>query len=272
MLTSDSSLRDFECWLQRKDFRQESIRAYVSRLRRWLSCTSPQLLRESISSVATARRLVAEHVAVLVAENASAATLRCFVSSARCFYGFYGIVLGRIRHSRVPQESIERRVLSDGEIRRLMEVCRERPRDRAMIALMLHGGFGLSHICRLNISDLTLNVKGQLALPLCDERDGKMVALSGDVISDLLLWVLAVRPRFVSTDETALFVSVTGGRITAGGVDYRLRHLGFRVGLQVSARVLKNTYIQRHLCPPHAPQLQLPDMSARTNSSLTIES
>ena len=120
-------------------------------------------------------------------------------------------------------------------------------RDRAMLELFYSSGLRLSELVGSNINDLsfddgTIRVRG---------KGGKerVLPIGSKALAALKVWLreLALAPRAKSVDETALFISERGARISARNVQARVRAWCRRFG--ISGRVHPHTL--RHSFASH---------------------
>jgi integrase/recombinase XerC len=135
-------------------------------------------------------------------------------------------------------------VLSEDEQRALLRAAEaSRPRDRAIVTLLLYTMPRLHELAALNIDDVSMSArKGLLVIrsgkgDLCRE-----VPLNPSCRKALAAW-LAERRERVSEGERALFTGPQSRRLSARAVDLVVRGVGERAGLGLSAHVLRHTCV-----------------------------
>jgi len=118
-----------------------------------------------------------------------------------------------------------------------------KPRDRAIVVLLLYTALRLTELVTLDVGDARMSArKGMLVV-----RSGKgdlyrEVPLNRPVREALEAW-LQIRSARVGGDEPALFVGPRGRRLSARAVDLVIRNTARRAGLALSAHVLRHTCV-----------------------------
>ena len=152
--------------------------------------------------------------------------------------------LGPANVKREPLAQSAPRALSEDEQRALLRAAEaSRPRDRAIVVLLLYTMPRLHELAALNVDDVSMSArKGLLVI-----RSGK-----GDVYREVPLnpscrkalepWIKQ-RGERVADGERALFVGPKGRRLSPRAVDLVVRGVGERAGLGLSAHVLRHTCV-----------------------------
>jgi integrase/recombinase XerC len=152
--------------------------------------------------------------------------------------------LGPANVKREPLSQAAPRGLSEDEQRALLRAAEaSRPRDRAIVTLLLYTMPRLHELAALNIDDVSMSArKGLLVI-----RSGK-----GDVYREVPVnpscrnalepWIKQ-RGERVADGERALFVGPEGRRLSPRAVDLVVRGVGERAGLGLSAHVLRHTCV-----------------------------
>ncbi len=117
-------------------------------------------------------------------------------------------------------------------------------RDRAIMELMYSSGLRLAELAQLDLADLdlkdhTVHVTGK-------GRKSRIVPV-GRLARDAIETWRALRATLAAVDETALFVSQRGRRLSARAVQQRLRAWGAKQGLD--SRL--HPHMLRHSCASH---------------------
>ena len=152
--------------------------------------------------------------------------------------------LGPANVKREPLAQAAPRALSEDQQRALLraaEACR--PRDRAIVTLLLYTMPRLHELASLNVDDVSTSArKGVLVI-----RSGKgdvyrEVPLNPSCRKALETWLTERRER-VSDGERALFTGPQGRRLSSRAIDLVIRNVGERAGLVLSAHVLRHTCV-----------------------------
>jgi site-specific recombinase XerD len=170
------------------------------------------------------------------------ASLNLALAAVDHFNRFLG--LGPAIVSREPLAQTAPRALSGEEQRALLRATEDaKPRDRAIVVLLLYTALRLTELVTLDVGDARMSArKGVLVV-----RSGKgdvyrEVPLNKPVREVLEVWLKA-RTRRVAVGETALFVGPQGRRLSARAVDLVIRKAARRAGLELSAHVLRHTCV-----------------------------
>jgi integrase/recombinase XerC len=123
------------------------------------------------------------------------------------------------------------KVLDADQMAQLLDIKDEDPlalRDRAMLELLYSSGLRLAELVSLNIGeidmkDATVRITGKGAKT-------RVVPVGRLARESLEAWQ-KVRYQVANTDEKAMFVNQRGTRLTARGIQQRLRHWGLRQGV-----------------------------------------
>jgi site-specific recombinase XerD len=199
----------------------------------------------------------ANHVEAYLAEldrqNLAGVTRRRKLTIIRTFFAWLknkGELAANPAQAVAPpqQEDREPRVLSKEEYQRLLSVV-QKPRDRAIIQLLLQTGIRLSEIQRLTLSDLDLpkrmtkDALGTMRI-LGKGRKTRTVLLNHKACEALAAW-LAVRPE-VETD--ALFVSSRHRPVSARQFQYLVGKYLSEAGIKdAGVHTLRHTFATHHI-------------------------
>ena len=176
-------------------------------------------------------------------------SLRRNLSSVRAFYKY---LLTRGEVTQNPAEGIttprtEKRLpktLDVDQSARLVEIKGDRElavRDRAILELMYSSGLRLAECVGLDqysidIGDALVTVRGK-------GNKTRKVPVGKYALDAVSAW-LKVRPQLAKLEETALFVSTRGNRLSTRSVQQRLRHWALKQGLDthVHPHMLRHSF------------------------------
>ena len=152
--------------------------------------------------------------------------------------------LGPANVKREPLAQAAPKALSEEQQRALLRAAEaSRPRDRAIVTLLLYTALRLQEVVALDVDDVSISArKGMLVV-----RSGKgdayrevpLNASSRKAVDD---W-LKDRGKPTGDDERGLFVGPRGLRLTPRSVDRVVRGVADRAGLELSAHVLRHTCV-----------------------------
>ena len=114
-------------------------------------------------------------------------------------------------------------------------------RDRAMLELMYSSGLRLSECVGLDL--FSVDIRDGLVTVRGKGNKTRKVPVGRYALDAVSAW-LRVRPQLAALEETALFVSVRGTRISARSVQQRLRHWALKQGLDthVHPHMLRHSF------------------------------
>lgn len=170
------------------------------------------------------------------------ASVNLALSAIDHFNRFLG--LGPAIVTREPLTQAAPRALSAEEQRALLRAAEDgKPRDRAIVVLLLYTALRLTELVCLDVGDARLSARKGLLVVRSGKGDlYREVPLNRPVREALEAW-LPVRRERAGPDEPALFVGPKGVRLSARAVDMAIRKTARRAGLDLSAHVLRHTCV-----------------------------
>jgi site-specific recombinase XerD len=155
--------------------------------------------------------------------------------------------LGPAIVSREPLAQTAPRALSQDDQRALVRAAEDsKPRDRAIVVLLLYTALRLSELVALDVADVRLSARKGLLVVRAGKGDFyREVPLNKPVRDALDAWLKerAKRAKRVDVGDPALFVGPQGRRLSARTVDLVIRNTASRAGLRLSAHVLRHTCV-----------------------------
>lgn len=138
------------------------------------------------------------------------------------------------------------RALDEDEQRTLLRAAEAaRPRDRAIVVVLLHTALRLSELIALDVDDVRVSARKGVVIVRSGKGDAhREVPLNPTARAALEAW-LAARAMLAAEGERGLFVGRTGRRLTPRAVDLVVRKVAGRAGLELSAHVLRHTCITK---------------------------
>jgi site-specific recombinase XerC len=149
--------------------------------------------------------------------------------------------LGPANVKREPLAQAAPRALSIDHQRVLLRAAEDsRPRDRAIMTLLLYTALRLNELVSLDIDDISISARKGLLVIKSGKGDlYREVPLNPSCRQALTDWL---RDRAPADEERALFTGPQGRRLSARAVDLVVRSVAQRAGLELSAHTL------RHAC------------------------
>ncbi len=157
------------------------------------------------------------------------------INSFCAFLGMRRLSLARQCETRIPPRS-----LNTEQLFKLYEtICSEsNPRDKAIAMLILRGGLRPSECAALNTDEISIQNGSCI---ICTGRATKSRIISLDAAATSV--ILDHLQSIPLGDIQPLFVSKFGTRISVGSIDLILKNIGRRARLEISAQLLRETFI-----------------------------
>jgi integrase/recombinase XerD len=248
------TLAQFEAHLRESDLAENTVLAYVYDVRNfagWLVERTGQGMPPSDFSSVDVEAYKQYLVDVL---GRTRAGINRRLQSLRKFGRF--AVLAGLRNTNPAQEvhllqgpaliSIPR-TLTEEEVRQLIAVAKARPsltaeRDSAILQLLLQAGIRISELVQLRLTDIDLGQHdGTLTIGDQGNGGGRKLPLSDAARRALSTYLQQPRPA----GTTHVFLNREGRPLSIRSVQWIVASVGAAVGLEISARTLRDTYATR---------------------------
>lgn len=184
-----------------------------------------------------------DYVASRMAGGIAPASVASLAAGLGDLYRFVG--LGPPDRLPRPRPSIlAPRALDEGELRRLLRALEaaERPRDRAIVVLMVFAGLRVSEVAGLDVSDVALSARsGVVHVRHAKADQQRHVPIPAEARCAVSAW-LALRP---STGQGSPLFPGPRGRLSVRAMHRIVTRLGTQAGLEVSPHDLRHTYLTR---------------------------
>lgn len=157
-------------------------------------------------------------------------------------FRFVGLGAAIVRREELPRSAP--RALDVEQQRLLLQAAEESTaRDRAIVALLLFTGLRLSEAAALRVADVRISARKGLVVVRSGKGDAyREVELNALVRAMLDEWVDA-RKKIAAQDETSFFVSRNGSALSSRSIDLAVRRVAARARLELSAHVLRHTFV-----------------------------
>lgn len=120
------------------------------------------------------------------------------------------------------------KALDTEQMAKLLDLSTNDPfsiRDLAIVELLYSAGLRISELVALNINDIDLT---QQQVSVIGKGKKARIGLIGRCAKSALERWLAIRKEKIQPDEQALFLNQKGTRLSARGIQYRLKQLGYQ--------------------------------------------
>ena len=150
--------------------------------------------------------------------------------------------LGPANVKREPLAQAAPRALSIDQQRELVRAAEDsRPRDRAIVTLLLYTALRLHELVALDVDDVSISARKGLLVVKSGKGDlYREVPLNPSSRQALTDWL---RERAAADGERALFIGPQGRRLSARAVDLVVRSVAARAELKLSAHTLRHTCV-----------------------------
>lgn len=205
---------------------------------------------QDISSVS--RQEVSDYLLFLQNQGKSGSTISRTLASLKNFFA-YLVSSGFIKESPVTSDiHVERgekklpEILTGREVELLLAQpsCADAKgyRDKAMLEVMYATGIRVTELIDLNASDVNL----ELGIINCSgSKKNRIIPLYPAALRALAVYMQEVRPIMVSdSNENALFVNVSGGRMSRQGFWKILKHYQAKAGIEkdITPHTLRHSF------------------------------
>jgi site-specific recombinase XerD len=155
------------------------------------------------------------------------------------FLGLGAAIVGREELPRAAPRALDVQAQ-----RALLQAAEESTaRDRAIVALLLFTGLRLSEAAALRRADVRISARKGLVVVRSGKGDAyREVELNALVRGMLEEWI-AERSKIAAPGETSFFLARTGRALSSRSVDLAVRRVAARAGLELSAHVLRHTFV-----------------------------
>jgi site-specific recombinase XerD len=223
-------------WLEGRPLAARSRETYAHQVRRylgWLGDRSPvdgDPLAESDARDWAVRDYKRHLKAV---ERWKPASVNLALAALDSFYTQLGFGRPVVRREELPKSAP--RVIAE----------RAKARDRAVVVVLLYTGLRLAELIALDVDDVKTSARKGLVVVRSGKGDAyREVPLNALVRQVLDEW-LAERKTRAAEGERAAFVGRSGRRLSKRSVDDVVRGLGKDAGVQLSAHILRHTFLTR---------------------------
>lgn len=233
-------------WLDSQRFSAQTKRVYTSRVRQFIRFLD-RYERSSATLLVNkeaCHQLVCDFQAWM--SNTSWAKPRSVNGYLTAISGFFeslGLAAPPVQR-QVVSDFRPRRILAVDERQRLMSqlaTSNVSTKHKALILLMLHTGMRISDCAALDMDDL-VSEGNYLKISMVSRGYNRVISLDRSTEAAVRLWVDQRNNHPRGTDSKALFINRDGRRITCGGIDTIVRSVGARARVELSAKMLRDTY------------------------------
>lgn len=254
----DAVLAGYDSWLKRQPLAARSRDAYLAQVRdfvTWLAGSehgAPALADSHVRdwAVRDYKRFVK------TTKRWGPASVNQALAAIDSFYRSRGA--GRPEVAREELAQTAPRALSEAEQRaflRFVEACPS-ARDRAIATVFFYAGLRLSELGALDVTDVAVSARrGRVKIRTGKGDAYREVPLNSPCRHALDAWLVARADQLAARAEagganaaktaetSALWLSRSGTRMSTRAVDFVIRRLACDAGLELSAHVLRHTFV-----------------------------
>ena len=225
-----------------------TIASYMRDIRQF----SEWLSKEKVQILDVVQLNISDYLTYLQEQGKSGATASRSLASLKNFYA-YVVTAGFLEESPVTAEiHVERgekklpKILTGKEVELLLAQpsCTDAKgfRDKAMLELMYATGIRVTELIELDVDDVNL----ELGIVKCSSaKKTRSIPLYPAALKALSAYLRDVRPGMISdASETALFVNVSGGRMSRQGFWKILKHYQAKAGIEkeITPHTLRHSF------------------------------
>lgn len=244
----EGTIENYENWLKTQDLAANTRRVYAGRLRQYfqfLKLFGDCRLDASLDSVARERSLghfksYAEDVLRL-----SPKTINLSLNALSHYHRYIGVDAPTV--VRAQDDCRTPMALNADEQKRVLEAAQtiRSSQSAALVSLILYTGLRVGECINLDVADI-VGLGSQVASRVKVRPPGRQrtIPLHRYAESALRRWLIERALKFDVGGEHALFVNRQGLRLTHSRLDSIVRHVGIKAELNLSARLLRTTFIK----------------------------
>jgi site-specific recombinase XerD len=189
--------------------------------------------------------MITEYIDYLLGKRLKPKTINCHIACIRMFYRYLHYEEGMDIANPVKKGNALRlpkplpRHLNDDEVRKLLDVV-SKPRDRALIMVMLRCGLRVEEVVDLTFADLDLK-RNKILVRNGKGGKGRVVYISTDARMALIAYL---KVRHPSRSKGIFLVEKgihTGKPISVRGVQKRIEYYAGKARIKVSCHQLRHT-------------------------------
>jgi integrase/recombinase XerC len=236
---------DYAAWLAEQALSSRTREAYLASVTAFVGWLQQRDAGPSDALVAPrARDLAARDYKrhMKVDRGLSPASVNQALAGMDHLFRFLGLGAAIVRREELPRSAP--RALDVEQQRVLQQAAEESTaRDRAIVALLLFTGLRLSEAAALRVADVRISARKGLVVVRSGKGDAyREVELNALVRAMLDEWVTE-RSKIAARGETSFFVSRTGNALSSRSIDLAVRRVAARARLELSAHVLRHTFV-----------------------------
>ncbi len=236
---------DYAAWLAEQPLSSRTREAYLAAVSAFVAWLEQRDAGPGDALVAPrARDLAARDYKrhMKVDRGLSPASVNQALAGMDHLFRFLGLGAAIVRREELPRSAP--RALDVEQQRVLLQAAEESTaRDRAIVALLLFTGLRLSEAAALRLADVRISARKGLVVVRSGKGDAyREVELNALVRAMLDEWV-AQRTKIAQEGETSFFVSRTGSALSSRSVDLAVRRVAARARLELSAHILRHTFV-----------------------------
>lgn len=162
------------------------------------------------------------------------------------FYRSLGVAPPEVAREKLAQ--VAPRALDVEEQRRFLRAAEQRPssRDRAIASTLFYTGLRLAELAALDADDVAVSARrGRVTVRSGKGDRYRQVPVNAPCRDALSQWALdrSAMSETDGVDEVAWWLSRTGSRMTPRAIDLVVRKIAAAAALDLSAHVLRHTYV-----------------------------
>lgn len=238
---------NYEAWLDRQPLSENTRRAYRVRTGQYLEYLSatPAEYGNPLEDPHARDYAVRDFKAYLkTVRRARPSSVNLSLAAVDNFYRFLGMGKPEVRREELPGAAP--RALSPEEQKRFLRAVErsEETRDRAIAKMLFYAGLRIGELTKLDVEDVSISARKGKVIVRSGKGDAyREIALNAEVREALERWLAERRENYPNGEDSALFLSQRGKRLSTRAVDFIIRRVGEEAVLEepLSAHALRHT-------------------------------
>jgi len=237
----------YGAWLGRQPLSENTKRAYWVRAGQYLEylAATPAEYGDPLEDPHARDYAARDFKAHLkTVRKASPSSVNLSLAAVDNFYRFLGMGKPEVRREELPGAAP--RALSPEEQKRFLRAVErsEEARDKAISKMLFYAGLRLGELTMLDVEDVPISARKGKVIVRSGKGDAyREIALNAEIREALEQWLAERRNNHSSGENSALFLSQRGRRLSTRAVDFIVRRIGEEAALDepLSSHALRHT-------------------------------
>ena len=236
---------DYKTWLSQQPLSANTRRTYLTQVRQYCLYLdqTPHDYGDPLRDNYARDYAVRDYKTYLkTVRKRKPTTVNLALAAIDHFYRFEDMSPAHVQREDLPQQAPQ--ALTGDEQKQFLRAVERCPssRDRALALLLFYSGLRIGECAALDENDVVISArKGRVIVRQGKGDTYREVPLHAEARKALDNWLIERKKQFPDSDDSPLFLSRQGKRLSARSIDHCLRKLGQAADIALSAHILRHT-------------------------------